>query len=333
MSNNTADNPDIDPDVDLDRAIDRAVREMVQVGPRAGLRGRVLARIAVPSARVMLLPRFAFAAAALAALMLVVVVLRLDAPAPVTVPVAHPVAPPAAVSPSAQPDRVDANKTNAHKTGVEFAAPPRSAPVVARKRGPTSEAIRMPPVANVFGPRDNRAAATNVPEPRDVPALSIPPLSGEARPVPQASPQPAPADRRPNISIELTISDQAGTSEPVTKVVTMIVADRQRGSVRSSGIVTTAPDESATVPPAERRTGVTLNVDATPSITPDGAILVSLTLEYEPRPGAGDARGRSQLNERMGVVLESGKGLVISQASDAGSNRRVTVELKATILR
>lgn len=332
MSNNTSDNPDIHLDRDLDRAIDRAVREMMQVGPRAGLRGRVLARIAEPSARVMLVPRFAFAAAAMAALLLVVVGLRLDAPAPVTVPVAHPVTPPAAVPPSAQPDQMDANSTNA-QTGVEFAPPPRSAPVVARKRGPTSEAIRMPRVANVFGPRDNRAAATNVPEPRDVPALSIPPLSGEARPVPQASPQPAPADRRPNFSIELTISDQAGTSEPVTKVVTMIVADGQSGSVRSSGIVTTAPDESATVPPAERRTGVTLNVDATPSITPDGAILVSLTLEYQPLPGAGDARGRSQLNERMGVVLESGKGLVISQASDAGSNRRVTVELKATILR
>lgn len=206
----------------------------------------------------------------------------------------------------------------------------------------------MPPVANVFGPRDNRAAATNVPEPRDVtgpvpdPAartpieilsLSIPPLSGDARPAPQANPQPAPAGRQPNISIELTISDQAGSSEPVKKVVTIIVADRQSGSVRSSGIVTTAPDGLATVPPAERRTGVTLNVDATPSITPDGAILVSLTLEYAPRPDADDARGRSQLNERMGVVLESGKALVISQASDAGSNRRVTVELKATILR
>jgi hypothetical protein len=41
----------------------------------------------------------------------------------------------------------------------------------------------------------------------------------------------------------------------------------------------------------------------------------------------------SQINERMAVIVQDGKPLVISQAADAGSDRKVTVELKATVLK
>nr|MDQ3349776.1 hypothetical protein [Acidobacteriota bacterium] len=52
------------------------------------------------------------------------------------------------------------------------------------------------------------------------------PVSGKA---PAASTD---VTKRRNVNIDIAITDQTGTSEPVKKVVTMIVSDRQMGSVR-----------------------------------------------------------------------------------------------------
>ena len=41
----------------------------------------------------------------------------------------------------------------------------------------------------------------------------------------------------------------------------------------------------------------------------------------------------SQLNERLSLVLESGKPMIVSQAADPVSDRKITVEVTATILR
>jgi hypothetical protein len=65
---------------------------------------------------------------------------------------------------------------------------------------------------------------------------------------------------------------------------------------------------------------------------------VDLGLEYQPTtPSGGNAsqavEGMSNLNERISVILESGKPLTISQAADPTSDRRISVELKATILK
>ena len=54
-------------------------------------------------------------------------------------------------------------------------------------------------------------------------------------PTPSAPRAPEPAGQPLNVRVELTISDQVGTAEPYKKVVTIIVADRQRGFVRSRG--------------------------------------------------------------------------------------------------
>jgi hypothetical protein len=143
----------------------------------------------------------------------------------------------------------------------------------------------------------------------------------------------APDARRANVGVELTITDQTGSAEPVKKVVTMIVADGRTGSIRSSGIVT-APAEGPAGSAGTERRPVTLNVDASPVLASDNSILLSMTLEYLPRPETGeDTRGRAQLNQRMGVTLESGKPMVISRAADPGSNRRITVEVTATVLK
>ena len=162
-------------------------------------------------------------------------------------------------------------------------------------------------------------------------------LSGQGKPAPAAAPGKAPAAavdvKRRNVSIEVAITDQTGAGEPVKKAVTMVVTDRQMGSVRSSGNVAVAIDGTQTF---ERRM-VTLNVDATPVVHSDDSMLLTLTLEYVPRPedgpGAAQRPSPAQLNERMAVTLESGKPMVISRAADPGSNRKMTVEVTATVMK
>ena len=148
-------------------------------------------------------------------------------------------------------------------------------------------------------------------------------------PTPQSSqdkpaPKPAPPEGQPsNIKVELSITDQAGPGAPSKRTVSMIIADRNAGSVRSQG-----------APNAGSRTA-TLNVDATPTILKDGLMRIMLGLEYFPRPGEGPIPNDSQgsLNQRITLLVESGKPVVVSQASDPTSERKMTVELTATILK
>jgi hypothetical protein len=149
-------------------------------------------------------------------------------------------------------------------------------------------------------------------------------------PQPAPARQPEPAGQPVNVKLEVTITDQAGPGEPTRKIVTMIVADRAGGSVRSNGIQNVAG--MGTQP-------VSINVDATPNILRDGAIRLQFGLEYQPRPALDPQQttaptGRmSQINERLAVILQEGKPLIISQAADPGSDRKITVELRATVLK
>ena len=128
-----------------------------------------------------------------------------------------------------------------------------------------------------------------------------------------------------NLQIELTITDQTGPGEPSRKTVTMIVADRERGSIRTSGYVMTASG----------RRDIVINVDARPTILKDGAIRMDFGLEYQPagitQADASGERGQTGLNEHINVVLQSGRPQLVSQAADPRSDRRISVELKATI--
>jgi hypothetical protein len=134
------------------------------------------------------------------------------------------------------------------------------------------------------------------------------------------APQGAPG-QPVNIKVDLTITDQTGSGEPLRKVVTMLVADREIGSIRSSGSVRNS-----------RR--VQINVDVRPQILQSGAVRVMLGLEYNPGTLGNDAPTEwSSLNEQIGVVLQPGKPLLVSQAADPASDRKITVELTATLLK
>ena len=149
------------------------------------------------------------------------------------------------------------------------------------------------------------------------------PPDGAARPAPKP---PEPEGLPSNIRIELTITDQSGAGAAEKRTVSMIVADRKVGSIRSTGRVSSAGKVAV----------ATLNVDATPTIVKDGQMRLDLGLEYVPKPGsenAGSGEARGTLNQRLSFVVESGKPLIISQASDPTSDRKMAVELTATILK
>jgi len=150
------------------------------------------------------------------------------------------------------------------------------------------------------------------------------------QPPPTPAPKPAPPARTEgqpvNIKLDLTITDQTGPGEPGKRTVTMILADRHDGSIRSGGSVMVSG----------HRIDVTLNVDARPVIVNDNRIRLDLTLEYAPKPvteNATSGEGRAHLTERLGLIIDPGKSMVISQASDPTSDRKIVVELLATILK
>ena len=59
-----------------------------------------------------------------------------------------------------------------------------------------------------------------------------------------------------------------------------------------------------------------------------------LGLEYNPRTLGNDAPTEwSSLNEQIQVVVEAGKLLIVSQAADPASDRTITVDVRATVMK
>jgi hypothetical protein len=167
----------------------------------------------------------------------------------------------------------------------------------------------------------------------------------EQRPAPQApttrppsvtpAPQPAPPPQSPaepsprgprgkdlNVQIEITITDQTGTGAPEKKTVSLLVADQSMGRVRANARANKV---------GLGFVGTALNVDARPAVLENERILLDLTLEYQPLKQSDTQQEPTNLNESISVILTNGKALTISQAADPISDRRMTVEVKATI--
>jgi len=178
-------------------------------------------------------------------------------------------------------------------------------------------------------------------------AVSGATLGAQAKPAAPAAakPEPAPAKAAPaeqalpvNIKFEVVITDQTGSNPGAKKVVSMIVGDRQNTSIRSTASV---PVKIAGMPggmPGYSHRNVTINVDARPAILlkEPTKILVSFGLEYNPK-GRSEAEemepGMAAITERLGLIFESGKPIIVSQAADPTSDRKITVEVTATILK
>lgn len=190
-------------------------------------------------------------------------------------------------------------------------------------------------------------------QPAISPRAQTPPPPGQPgqtapAPVPPRQANPLPPMRlqgQPiNVRIELTITDQTGSAPAVKKTVLMTVADEERGAIRSNAQIARA----TTVKPvaeggAYRMENVPLSIDATPTVLGDSRIRLRLNLEYDVVGGTssnaatpGTAPGsldNSQVRQSLGVVLTSGVPLVVAQSADPHSDRRVSLEVKATVLK
>ena len=117
-----------------------------------------------------------------------------------------------------------------------------------------------------------------------------------------------------NIRIELTIVDQRSDVAGAPKMVTMLIEDRQSGRIRTG------------------RGNTSLNVDGRPEILREGRIRVNLSLEYAPQDGP-DRAAPAPIQESVTALLEDGKALVVSQSADPSGDRKVRLEVKATIVK
>ena len=170
------------------------------------------------------------------------------------------------------------------------------------------------------------------PGPAQPPAQTPPPT--QARPVTKAPTQtqtqtpPAPPaqttlmtpkktrGRDVNVQVELTITEHQGSAAGEKRVVSMIVADAAFGRIRS-----TASQD------------VKLNIDATPTMLDNDRIALELTIEYIPITPEGAARRPAGLLEMLTVILQNGKPLQISQAADPTIDRRITAEVRASVMK
>ena len=188
-------------------------------------------------------------------------------------------------------------------------------------------------------------AAAQVPEPSApveatltlaaAPDQQTPPPTkpGSKPPATLPLPEPAPPPPGPvrklrgrdlNLQIELTISDQLGTQAPEKKVVSMLIADGTFGRIRASADAV--------------RTGITgmvgtgLNVDARPTVLEGDRVLLELTIEYSPlREGSQVTQRPTVLNESLTVILQHGKPMLVSQAADPVTDRKISVEVRASV--
>jgi hypothetical protein len=157
-----------------------------------------------------------------------------------------------------------------------------------------------------------------------------PAAPGVAKPAPPPPPPPAP--RIPptlppdaaNVRLDLTIADTYSGAE-VKKTVSMLVMSGRSGQIRTSN----------TLPGGHN---VLLHVDSNLQAYPDGAITVFITFAYTPAPGPaqispGETPSPATLSESLNLLMRNGKPLVVSQSADPATDRKVTVELTATILK
>jgi hypothetical protein len=130
-----------------------------------------------------------------------------------------------------------------------------------------------------------------------------------------------------NVRLDLTITDQTVGGEPIKKVISMLLAERGSGRVRSQGSVRMAGTNHSY--------GVQLNADAEMRRIEGERIRAIITVEYAPAPtaGAAEAQPGSALNQTVDVVLTNGKPTVIVQSADPLTDRKVTLEATATIIR
>lgn len=161
-------------------------------------------------------------------------------------------------------------------------------------------------------------------------ASSSQPAPATAQTKVEAPRPPGTLRTRSNVKIDLTISDQTGSGPIEKKQVTLLATEETWGKIRTAAATKSTDVTAGPVTP------VRLNVDARPFLTASGAIQLELTIDYNPIGGFTKESSQlrpTEINQSMTVVLQSGKPVVVSQAADPVTDRKVIVEVVATILK
>lgn len=154
----------------------------------------------------------------------------------------------------------------------------------------------------------------------------------QAGPPPPATPAPPPREQPTNppppppaavnVRIDVAVIDEGGP-QTLRESVSLTTTDRQESSSRSEAAQVS---DSVTI----------LNVDATPQVSglPTGRIRLRVSLDYLPKPIENQPPGsRTRTRLQFAVILDDGKSMVVSNISDPATDRRVRVEVAATILK
>jgi hypothetical protein len=136
-----------------------------------------------------------------------------------------------------------------------------------------------------------------------------------------------------NVKIEFTITDQIGTKPPTKKTMTLTVADKENGRIRTNTDFAQRLAGSAGL----NWSSAPLSVDVMPTID-TGKIRLDFTLEYnlyqeQDLKGEGSPLGKTSVSERFSAVLDSGVPLIVAQSSDAVTDRKLTIEVKAIVVK
>jgi hypothetical protein len=139
---------------------------------------------------------------------------------------------------------------------------------------------------------------------------------------PAMAPRPEPPSSWQNVKIDVSILDTVTADVQTRKTISMLILDGRSGQIRSSG-----------------GTNSLINVDAAPTIRQDGRIYLHLTMEYQPEltPQQNQALIKDGIGrlpifmESLALILVDGKMMVASQSADPRSDRKVSVEITATV--
>jgi hypothetical protein len=193
-------------------------------------------------------------------------------------------------------------------------------------------------------------AAPNVVSPVTTAQAPAAPVAVTPRP-PGAAPL-ASASSWQNVSLEFTITDTFGSS-PTKKTVSMLVVDHGTGRIRSSTQikvpVTTFSSGTGTTSESYQYATITINIDANVTLSPSRTaapaqrailpgpdqILLNLTVQYTPDSSYQTSAGSkpASLDESLNIVLQDGKRTLVSQSADPQGDRKVTLEVMATIVK
>jgi len=198
---------------------------------------------------------------------------------------------------------------------------------------PVAAQVSPEPVVAAVAPPAPAPVVQPVPAPAVQPAAprAPRPSTGEPHtPPPAAAPEVARAPRvrgqLANVRVDVTVTDQTGTRPVVTKTMTLTVADGESAMIRNETEMKTS-DGVRSAP---------FSVDAHAVIDGD-RVRLDVALDYQVLDTASTQTPgpptRTLFKGRQALVLESGRPLVISQSSDPMSDRKVTVEVKGTIVR